>query len=162
MTKKQTLDERPFDLKDGDLYLIQYIDDNGRESFHHGTEDGKPIHGTHINNAKLYVSYDTATKNIANYQDITGSIRQVKEFLSPRYVVKVTPALNENTLPDIDAYIDWYSEGDKHQCSYLNYDHAQDALNTAKKELVELMYERIMKIRHVQLPDRLYEETPSA
>jgi len=164
MKHSQILNQRVFNLSDGDRYIIAMMGEGDHWFVLTRIFEGKPITSSEFTDAKTYKNRNTAEKVavelVKNSQDILGDITmkifQVKALLEPRYFVQLKAQLTlildkYMRAPELLCYPDWFTIGENNPDTFLNYNDALDALETCKKNLVEFYYNQIMLTRNYQL-----------
>jgi hypothetical protein len=153
MINSQTLNERPFNLDDGDRYLIVVIPEGGQYSVFTRKFQNKPVISTEFKQAKTYKELKLVQRAVdeiiqmdVNYQNATIKIFQVKDIFEPRYFVQYKHQTFMN-IPELKFYVDWYVQGENQPDTYLDYGEALVALDKYKKDLVEFYYGQIMFTR---------------
>jgi hypothetical protein len=159
MRISQKLVERPFNVKDGDRYII-LVNVNNTNYVYAGKNITKEYKASLLsktfNQAKVFhsikIAQKTAYNNLIEHDYRDWSIIKVKDLFEPRYRIKY---IKKHIF--IDAYIDislnWYVIGDQIDHTYLTYPEALVALNKCKMELVEEYYKMITAVRDLKLPE---------
>jgi hypothetical protein len=157
MINSQTLNERPFNLTDGDRYLIVVIGEGAQYSVFTRKFQSKPVLSMEFKEAKTYKDLKLAQRAVQEvfetndlYQKATIKIFQVKDLFEPRYFVQYKQKTFVN-IPELKCYVDWYVIGENSPDTYLDYNEALDHLERYKKELVEFYYGQIMFTRNFTL-----------
>ncbi len=157
MINSQTLNERPFNLTDGDRYIIVVIGEGNHCSVFTRKFQSKPVVSTEFKEAKTYKDKKLAQRAVEeifqmdkNYQNATIRIFQVKDIFEPRYYVEYKHQTFIN-VPELKCYVDWYVQGENQINTYLDYNEAMNILEQRKKDLVEFYYSQIMFTRNFTL-----------
>ena len=159
----QRLGERPFNIKDGEKYIVSIHTDKtnyvlaGKLT---NKINNKKLPNTllskTLNTARVYqnkkiverYTYNLLMEN--NYAD--WSVMQVKDIFEPRYYIKF---IKKHIF--IDAHIEialkWYVKGEQVKDTYQTYDEALNVLHKYKMELVEEYYQMITAVRNLALPE---------
>lgn len=154
MTYAQILSQRPFNLTDGDRFLIVTNLKEGNQVFTRSYKN-KPIFTKNFKEAKTFKerkTLDACIKNIFTPNNYSYKVFQVKDLFEPRYYVKY----HEKRIlqePTVKCYPDWFIQGENQVNTYIDYNEALTALAKGKCELLEYYYQHILKIRTITLPD---------
>lgn len=157
MINSQILNERPFNLTDGDRYLIVVIGEGAQYSVFTRKFQSKPVLSMEFKEAKTYKDLTAAKRAVEElfktnglYKNATIKIFQVKDIFEPRYFVQYKHKTFVN-IPELKCYVDWYVVGENQADTYLDYNEAIDQLEKCKKDLVEFYYGQIMFTRDFTL-----------
>jgi hypothetical protein len=157
MVKSQILNERSFDITDGERYLIVVITPDRSYSVFTRKYQSKPVISVEFKEAKLYKELKTAQnvvkeifQNNEHYQESVIKIFQVKDLFEPRYFVQYIKKAYMNS-PELKCYIDWYVIGENQVDTYLDHSEAQKHLDKYKRDLLEFYYSQIIKISNFEL-----------
>jgi hypothetical protein len=157
MVKSQILNERPFDIDDGERYLIVVVGDNKQYSVFTRKFQSKPVTSIEFREAKIYKELKAVQKVAQEvfsgndiYQNSVIKIFRVKDIFEPRYFVqyKKRPFMG---VPDLKCYTDWYVKGENQVDTYIDYNEAQAALEKYKRDLVEFYYSQILDLKNLVL-----------
>ena len=159
----QRLGERPFNIKDGEKYIVlihtdktNYVLAGKLTNKINNKKLPNTLLSKTLNTARVYqnkkiverYTYNLLMEN--NYAD--WSVMQVKDIFEPRYHIKF---IKKHIF--IDAHIEialkWYVKGEQVKDTYQTYDEALNVLHKYKMELVEEYYQMITAVRNLALPE---------
>jgi hypothetical protein len=177
----QILDDRPFDINDGEYYFIM-IDNNYVFT---KKDRGAPVISSFFKEAKIYKDLKVVQKTVLElfstneaHRNRNIDILQVKTIFEPRYVVdysvdrwggnKNIDILQVKTIFEpryvvdysvdrwggktkLRCFVDWFVIGEDSDNTYLDYDEAIKQLEKNKRELIEFYYTEILNIRNFTL-----------
>lgn len=154
MKNSPILNERPFDLSDGDRYFIVI---NGNHVFTRKF-NGDPVITGNFKEAKIYkdlnliqrVALELFSTN-KHYQTSEIGIARVKDNFEPRYVVKYEKQHWSTQSPKLTCHVEWFKIGEYVEGTYLDYDEAKGQLEKFKHDMIEHHYGEIMKTRKLEL-----------
>ena len=153
MTKKHTaqiLMNRPFDINDGERYMIICKTVNGNRVINRIYKD-RIIYSDQIKSTKTFKNLKELNKVIENNRiNLPYDICQVKDLFINRYYVELR---NKHVLeePNIRCYSAWFLKGEDVKNTYEDYKEAEFVLNKYKGIIAEYYYQLIMKLKDVEL-----------
>lgn len=157
MINSQTLNERPFNLTDGDRYLIVVIGEGAQYSVFTRKFQSKPVLSMEFKEAKTYKDLKVAQRALQevfetneHYRYSNVKIFQVRDIFEPRYFVQYKQKTFVN-IPELKCYVDWYVIGENQADTYLDYQEAVNQLEKYKRDLVEFYYGQIVFTRSFEI-----------
>jgi len=148
----QILDDRPFDINDGEYYFIM-IDNNYVFT---KKDRGAPVISSFFKEAKIYKDLKVVQKTVLElfssetHRNRNIDILQVKTIFEPRYVVDYSVD-RWGGKTKLRCFVDWFVIGEDSDNTYLDYDEAIKQLEKNKRELIEFYYTEILNIRNFTL-----------
>jgi hypothetical protein len=146
------LSNRPFNINDGNLYIILIKDFDNTFVFNN---TGTLLHRKLIN-CRTYKTFTGASKAVDKYftQGMYNEvlIKQVKDILTPLYYIKLIPPNPANPYHEIKIRKSWGNLIDPSAGYYFDNEiDAQNALNSAKGEIIEYYYQKILNLKKITL-----------
>lgn len=163
MINSQILNERPFNLNDGDFDIshgeLYFVELNGVKVFRKimGRKHYSEVFTSSYQLGSLFQDPISANKVIEKFkahqkhQEDTFDIIQVKDRLIPKYYVGYKPISVNNDIPSVECKIVWSPLRYNEDCTFLDYEAALKQLDRYKSNVIELCYEKIMQTKKIQL-----------
>ena len=152
MNCSQILEERPFNILDGERYLVVVYQDNVKYVLTR-KHMKQPILTRNFTEAKTYKNLSTLEKTtqsvFINNNIVNFNIFQVKDLFTPKYHVEYE--LLFGNIPKITHYAEWYLKGTNEINTYIDYDEARNVMEKYKRDLLEFHYKKILDLKKIQL-----------
>lgn len=142
--------DRPFDIKDGDRYLILLFIRQDPKVLTHIIK-GDVISSNDYEDVKTWATLKAAQNSLTKAESLgyNGVILQVKDLLKPMYYVGFDD--NDFTI-GILAYTVWKSKTVNNSHGYFDsYDDALKQLTRYKQEFIKKAQDDILKLKNIQL-----------
>ena len=155
MVKSQTLNERPFDITDGDRFIIIAVKDKNTHLVFTRKYLDKPVMSPDFKTAKTFKDYKTAQKSVDGLFGDTGYqnaiITRVDQIFEPRYFISYREKHLAIPTPMLRCYTDWFIIGENPVNTYTDYQEANEVLEKYKRNLLEFYYKEILALREFKL-----------
>jgi hypothetical protein len=151
MIHTQILEQRPFNLADGDRYLL-VIHRDGKNQVYTRKYQNKPVMSPEFKEAKTFQTQKTLEQTIKTVLAPNGydfTVFQVKELFEPRYYI--TYKHNLVQTPYIRNYQGWYIKGENPVNTYLDRIQAQEVLDRYKVQLLQYHHSKIIDLKNIIL-----------
>ena len=151
MTNNQILEQRHFNLADGERYLL-VIHRDGKNQVYTRKYQNKPVMSPEFKEAKTFQTQkalDQTIKTVLAPNGYNFTVFQVKDLFEPRYYI----VYKDNTLqtPYIRFYRSWYIKGENPVNTYLDRIQAQEILDQYKVQLIQYHHSKIMELKYLNI-----------
>jgi hypothetical protein len=152
MHYSEILNQRPFNLNDGDRYFIEVITFGGNNFVLINCSQNGIEMCTHYISTRTYTTLEVAKhvvdsiKRMPQYENTTLKIHQVKNVFEPRYAVMYMQGGG-----NVTNSIQWFVIGKEEPDTYTDYETAKSVLEKYKRNEIELYYNKIMKLKSIEL-----------
>ena len=151
MTNSQILEQRHFNLADGDRYLL-VIHRDGNNQVYTRKYQNKPVMSPEFKEAKTFQTrkaLDQTIKTVLAPNGYNFTVFQVKDLFEPRYYINYKDNLLQS--PFIRFYQNWYIKGENPVNTYSDKFQAQEVLDKYKADLLEHYYGKIMELKYINI-----------
>ena len=141
-TMSEILSKRPFNINDGERYLILVEKDNILQTLIK-TYKNNNFYTSILKDGKTFKTLEIAQEFAEKHLPITYELIKINSFFEPRYYVK----FKDKTIisePTIITKIIWHPINEREINCFKNYDIAQIQLNKYRTNLISYYHNQIM------------------